>query len=244
MHTVIILQARMGSTRLPGKVMLPLEGKTVLEHVLRRLLSVHSSTQLVIATTINAIDDQIVDLARSLGIDYFRGSEDDVLSRYYWAAKEFGAQLVVRCNSDCPLIDPGVVDLIISTFHANSGRYDYVSNILNPTFPTGMHCEAFTFEALQMAFLNAKDSQEREHVTPYIYRNPNLFDLHNVELSRNLSYCRWTLDFPEDYVLISKIYQSLYKINPLFGTNEVIELIEKNPEWSEINGHIIKQATI
>ena len=244
MKIVIILQARMGSTRLPGKVMLPLEGKKVLEHVIARLHSVRSSTQLVVATTTNMIDDPIVELAKSLNITHFRGSEHDVLSRYYWAAKQSGAELVVRCNSDCPLIDPDVVDLIISTFQSNFGIYDYVSNILNPTFPTGMHCEAFTFDALQSAFQNAKDPQEREHVTPYIYRNPNLFNLHNVEFSRDISSYRWTLDFPEDYILISKIYQSLYKEDPLFGMKAIIKLIEKNSEWLKINGHIIKRATV
>ncbi len=234
----------MGSTRLPGKVMLPLEGKTVLEHVLRRLRHVNFLGSIVVATTTNKIDAPIYELSTRLGFRCFRGSELDVLSRYYHAAKEMGAQLIIRCNADCPLIDPKVVELIISTFLQKSDQYDYVSNILRPTFPTGMHCEAFSFEALQNAYENALDPLEREHVTPYIYRRPNKFRLHNVQLGEDLSSYRWTLDLPEDFVLISKIYQALYKYDAVFSMLSIIELLNKNPEWSLINGHISKSATV
>lgn len=244
MTTAIILQARMGSTRLPGKVLLSIEGKTVLEHMLARLASVNGIDCLVVATTINPIDLPIVSLADALGVSCFRGEEEDVLSRFYHAAMEANASCVVRCNADCPLIDPQIVEHVVSTFLTNSERFDYVSNILSPTYPTGMHCEAFSFESLRQAYTCAVDPLEREHVTPYIYRRPNLFRLHNVALSCDLSAHRWTLDLLEDFELITKIYKELYKDNPLFDMQSIIRLLEKNPDWSNINGHIIKSATV
>ena len=243
-NTVIILQARMGSTRLPGKVLLSLAGKTVLEHVIDRLKRVSVSANLVIATSVNKIDEPIVDLANSLGVRCFRGSEQDVLSRYYYAAKDIGAECIIRCNADCPLIDPQIVDQVISFYLANINKYDYVSNILKPSFPTGMHCEAFSFGAIHKANIQAIDPLEREHVTPYIYRRPEMFSLYNIEHSKDLSYLRWTLDVKEDYILISKIYDALYINNPQFTMNSVLKLLEIHPDWTSINGHISKRSTV
>jgi spore coat polysaccharide biosynthesis protein SpsF len=234
----------MGSTRLPGKVMLDLAGKTVLERVIDRLNRVISPVSLIVATSLNDKDDPIVDLANSLGVPYFRGSEHDVLSRYYYAAMDFGAESIIRCNADCPLIDPLVVDKVISFYLENVENYDYVSNILYPTYPTGMHCEAFSFDSLRQAHINSIDSLEREHVTPYIYRRPERFRLFNIARNGDLSHLRWTLDVKDDYIFISKIYDVLYKDNPHFGMDSVLKLLSIHPDWSSINGYISKRSTV
>lgn len=244
MTTAILLQARTGSTRLPGKVLFDLEGKTVLEQILIRLSSVRGVDRIIVATTTNPNDSVIANIAKAFGVDCFRGEECDVLSRFYHAVTHTNASCVVRCNADCPLIDPSVVELVVSTFRENSDRYDYVSNILIPTFPTGMHCEAFSFDSLQRAYTNAVDPLEREHVTPYIYRRPSLFRLHNVALPVDLSSHRWTLDYPEDFQLISLIYKSLQSSTPLFGMDAILTLLAEHPEWKDINGHITKLATV
>lgn len=244
MKLAIILQARTGSSRLPGKVLMKLEGKTVLEHILSRLSAVQEKSQLVVATTRSDRDDEIAALAHSRGILCVRGSEHDVLARYYQAAQEIGADVVVRCNADCPLIDPSVLDQVISRFFQEPGRFDYVSNILTPSFPTGMHCEVFTFDALQHAFSHAVDLLEREHVTPYIYRRPDVFRLHNVSLGHDLSFHRWTLDYQEDFELISRVYRELYISDNLFGMTAILELLQRNPHWSKINSHIQKNSTV
>lgn len=244
MTTAIIVQARMSSSRLPGKILLPIMDRSVMEYQLERLRRVSSANKIVIATTTNPADRVIVDLAVKLGVHYFCGSEPDVLSRYYHAAQYVGAKIVVRCNSDCPLIDPGVVDLIITAYQEQRHFYDYVSNILQPTYPTGMHTEVFSFEVLEKAHLLARDPMDREHVTPYIYHRPDTFRLKNIALDRDLSWHRWTLDYPEDLDFISRVYKALYPTNPLFVMDDVLELLCQHPEWLKINGHIKKQATV
>lgn len=244
MKTVIIIQARMGSSRLPGKVLLSLEGKTILEHIISRLQRSQLADLVMVATSVKNIDQPIADLMSKVGIKCYRGDEHDVLSRYYFAAKEVGANTVVRCNGDCPLIDPDVVDKIISSYYDNNLNCDYVSNILEPTYPTGMHTEVFSFSALEKAYKEAIDPLEREHVTPYLYRNPNLFKLSNVCISENLSWHRWTLDFPEDLILISRIYAALYPNDICFGMSDILKLLTVNKDWSRINENIHKQATV
>lgn len=244
MKTAIIVQARIGSTRLPGKVLLPIMGRPVMEYGLERLRRARSADQVIIATSENPADNSVVDLAEKLGFAYYRGSESDVLSRFYGAALTFGADVIVRCNSDCPLIDPTVVDTIINEYHKPGHPYDYVSNILKPTYPTGMHTEVFSLEALKTAHLSAKDPLEREHVTPYIYRRPEMFRLKNVAIEKDISWHRWTLDLPEDFELISRIYKALYPQNPAFTMDDVLRLLDQYPDWATINGHIHKNATV
>ncbi len=244
MTTAIIVQARMNSSRLPGKIFLPVMGRPILEYQFERLKRVRAADKIVIATTENPVDQVIVDLALRHGFHCFRGSETDVLSRYYHAAREVGATTVVRCNSDCPLIDPEVVDLIITTYKRQEHFYDYVSNILQPTFPTGMHTEVFSIESLATAYFNARDELDREHVTPFIYNSQNNFRLKNVALDQDLSWHRWTLDYPEDFELISLIYKAIYPKNPQFLMSDILLLLHKHPEWVKINGHILKKATV
>lgn len=242
MNVSLIIQARMNSTRLPGKIMMPIMGRPVLEYQLERLAQVRNINNITIATTTNTADQSIVNLANKLGFNYYRGSELDVLGRFYCTAKEIGANIVVRCNSDCPLIDPEVVDHIIK--NAINSKYDYVSNILRPTYPTGMHVEVFSFDVLERAYLGAIDPIEREHVTPYIYRRPEIFLMKNIELNKDLSFHRWTLDYSEDLEFITRIFEYLYPNKPLFSMSDVLRAIEKNPEWFALNGHIKKSATV
>ena len=244
MTNAIIIQARNNSSRLPGKVLLNLEGKTVLEHVLNRLKAVDFNLDIVVATSTNPMDDSIAELSLKLGVQFYRGSEFDVLDRFYHAARQVEASVIIRCNSDCPLIDPKIVELVFNQYFNSEEAFDYVSNILEPTFPTGMHCEIFSFAALESAHLKATDSLEREHVTPYIYRRPDFFRLKNVAQKKDLSSHRWTLDFPEDFELISRIYGALYKLDPMFDTEAILTLLETNPDWSKINAHISKKSTV
>ena len=175
---------------------------------------------------------------------YFRGSELNVLKRFVDAAESVKASSVVRCNSDCPLIDPVVISKVVAQFTENKNQFDYVSNILRPTYPTGMHCEIFSFDSLREAYRNAEDPLELEHVTPYIYRRPDKFRLCNVSQDLDLSTYRWTVDYREDFDLIAKIYKALYKTNPLFDMTTIIELMHNNPDWLKINSHITKQSTV
>ncbi len=243
-RTIIIVQARMGSTRLPGKILKKVMGRPLLEYQIERLKKIKEVSDVVIATTTNQGDDPIVRLCRKLSCSYFRGSEDDVLLRYYDAAIEFGAKYIVRINADCPLIDPKVVETVIKYFHANSEKYDYVSNILEQSYPIGLHTEIFSMNALQKANANANDPIEREHVTPYIYRNPDLFRLGSVILDVDLSYYRWTVDYPEDFDLVEKIIEGIYPIKVDFDMYDIINYLRSNSYLMTINNKITKDQIL
>ncbi len=237
MKTVIITQARMTSTRLPGKVMLLAAGKPLLEFHLERLQRVTLAQQVVVATTVNAEDDVLVEYCLRKNIAYYRGSEYDVLSRFHGAAAEHGAERVVRVTSDCPLIDPEVVDRVLR-HHSENPELDYVSNILERTYPRGLDCEAFSFHALSQAFAEAKSPYEREHVTPFIHSQPSRFRLGSIRHERVLSHHRWTVDTPEDLLLIRKILEDVYPRKPEFVLEDCLEAAERNPDWALLNGHI------
>ena len=238
MRVGIIVQARMTSTRLPGKVLMPVMGKPLLEYLIERLLRVRCADDIIIATTTNDTDQPIVDLAERLGIKVFRGSEEDVLSRYFGAAKENNLDVVVRITSDCPLIDPAVVDEVIGAYLENAENCDYVSNCLNRTFPRGMDTEAFSFELLKNVHFEARQPHEREHVTPYIYQNPQRFRLRNLAFIIDESRHRWTVDTPEDYALIRRIFEMLYPKNKAFGLEDVLAVMDVHPDWFELNARI------
>ena len=191
-----IIQARTGSSRLPGKIMMEIEGKTMLEHI--------------IATTSKEDDDVIVALAKKLNIDYFRGSEDDVLDRYYNASKKFNADVIVRLCSDSPLLDGNIVDDVIEKYL--SGNYDFVGNLApSPrTYPDGLGVEVFSSELLADAQLNAKKPSEREHVTFYMWMQPEKFKIHRVDLEKDLSKYRFNLDYDADYTFLKKILKSFF----------------------------------
>lgn len=237
MHVVCIIQTRMGSTRLPGKVLKKICGKTVLEHCINRLKRVENINEIIIATTTLEKDNVIVAEANRLGVKYYRGSEDNVLSRYYYAAKENNADIVVRVTSDCPLIDSEVTQKVIQYFIDN--KYDFVSNTIKRTYPRGLDTEVFSLNALEKAFNEAVLDRDKEHVTPYIWDNTNIFKLGYFINDVDYSYLRWTLDTTEDFELINKIYDYLYegKVNE-FNMNDILKVYVEHPELRKINENI------
>ena len=238
MNVIAIIQARMGSTRLPGKVLLNLEDKTALEHVIRRVKSSEYVDDIVVATTISKDDLRIVEVCAHLGINVYCGSENDVLDRYYQAAKLFKAENIVRITSDCPVIDSKIIDEVICLHLKNN--VDYTSNTLNETYPDGEDVEVFTFASLKKAWDNAKLASEREHVTPYIRNNPDIFKHTSLEYKNDLSQKRWTLDNAEDLDFLRLIYKYLYNKDQLFGMDDILALISEKPEIETINQHIIR----
>jgi spore coat polysaccharide biosynthesis protein SpsF len=238
MKTVIIVQARMTSTRLPGKVLKKVLDKPLLEYQIERLKRVKFADEIVIATTINSTDLPIIELCDRLSIPYFRGSEEDVLARYYQAAKEHHADVVVRVTSDCPLIDPQVIDRVIQFYLDNQSQYDYVSNCLEKTYPRGMDTEVFSFLALDQAFVEATAQPEREHVTPFIYIQPERYRLAEVVYSENQSSHRWTVDTADDFELIKRIIEGLYPQNQKFTLEDCLDLLKRYPDWLLINTHV------
>lgn len=232
MNTVAIIQARMSSTRLPGKVLADLAGRPLLSHLLERAGRAKTLDSVVIATTVGPQDDPIEELCKQRGAPCFRGSEEDVLDRYYQTAMAFGADVIVRLTSDCPVHDPVVLDKTVR--HFLDGHFDYVSNVRNPRFPNGLETEVFSFAALERAWREAALRSEREHVTPYIWKHPELFRLGSVEHDVNLSALRWTVDEPEDLELIRELYRHLGPAST-FGMAEILALLERHPELGRIN---------
>jgi spore coat polysaccharide biosynthesis protein SpsF len=235
MKIVAIIQARMGSTRLPGKVLMDLAGQTVLERVVRRVQRAALIGKVEIATTISPSDDKIADLAKQIGVLAFRGSEEDVLDRYWQASQKCDAEVVVRITSDCPVIDPELIDETIRTFLDQQA--DYASNSITPTYPRGLDTEVFTVAALERAWKNAVNHYEREHVTPYFYEHPELFRLASLNNKIDYSRHRWTLDTPEDLKLMRAIYDH-FANHDHFSWKEILELVEREPALSALNAHV------
>jgi spore coat polysaccharide biosynthesis protein SpsF len=239
MKFATFIQARMGSTRLPGKVMLDLCGKTVLARVVERLKRSHLAGELIVATTLQPADDVLVDQCRKLEVKVFRGRETDVLDRYYHAAKQFAAEAIVRICSDCPLIDPEIVDWTVQSFlHAD---VDYASNALDRTYPRGLDVEVMTSRALRRCWRDAKVFYQRSHVTPYIYENPDQFRIARVCGSEEYGDLRWTLDTPEDLAFIRSVYERMADKDE-FGWRDVLQLLEHEPQLLELNRHIRQKA--
>jgi spore coat polysaccharide biosynthesis protein SpsF len=233
-----VIQARMGSTRLPGKVMKKLEGKSVLAHVIERVKQSNLIDEIIIATTVLDRDNIIVEEAKNCDVKFYRGSEENVLSRYYHSAKENNLDTVVRITSDCPLIDPFVIDEIIKTYKGET--YKLVTNagpnLENRTYPRGLDVEVFSFSVLEEAFEKAKKEYQLEHVTPYIYENNN--DIYYYRNKIDYSNYRWTLDEEDDLKLIEIIYNQLYNGEHNFYLKDIVELMIKNPELVEINSNV------
>ena len=238
---VAIVQARMSSTRLPGKVLLDIMGKSLLAHIIDRISkSKLVNSNIVLATTTNPADHVIVDFANENQLDCFIGSEEDVLDRYYQAAKQADADIIVRITADDPFKDPEVMDEIIQIMI--DGDFDYVSNTIKPTYPEGLDIEVFSFESLKKAWIYGKKPSEREHVTPYIWNNPDIFKLYNVEYGRDLSSMRWTLDTNDDFEFTKAIYEKLYVVGETFLMKDVLDLLTNEPELQEINAGIERSA--
>ncbi|HEX6037057.1 glycosyltransferase family protein [Longimicrobium sp.] len=236
-RVVALVQARMGSTRLPGKVLLDLGGEPVLARVMDRLGRARSLDAVVVATTLEPEAARIVELCGERGWAVTRGSTEDLLDRYHHAAREHGAQVVVRVTSDCPLIDPEVVDRVVEAFLADPSL-DYCSNTIPPrTFPRGLDTEAFSFAALERAWREDDRPDWREHVTPYLYRNPDRFRLRVVTDEVDRSDMRWTVDTPEDLAFARTVYAH-FGNGDAFGWRDVLAALEAHPDWARINAHV------
>lgn len=233
---VALIQARIGSSRLPSKVLKQLGNKTVLEHVVSRVSKASLVDEVFVLTTIEVQDLSIVKFCSENNIRVFVGSENDVLDRFYQCSKLLKPNNIIRITSDCPLIDPDVIDHILK-IHIE-GDYDYTSNTLEETYPDGLDAEVVKYSALEKAWEESRMTSEREHVTPYIKKNGSLFSLKSVKCKIDLSEKRWTIDNEEDYRFLSNIFSAFD--SDYFNMDDVLDLLKKNPEWESINSHLIR----
>jgi spore coat polysaccharide biosynthesis protein SpsF len=235
-NTTAIIQARMGSTRLPGKILRPLAGKPALWHVVNRLGYSQHLKDIIIATTVNSEDDAVIEFCNENGIKWFRGSDDDVLDRYYRAARTFGADPIVRITADCPVIDPTIVDEVIKEFFEE----DYDVYGLGGEFPDGLDCSMFAYRVLEDTWKNAKLPSEREHVGPYMKKHPEKYKTGAYEKFSGLARHRWTLDEEADLRFLEAVFERLYKEGEIFLTRNILDLLETEPRIMEINSGITR----
>lgn len=226
--TVAILQARMTSSRLPGKVMLDLHGAPMIQRQLERVSRAELIDQIVVATSTDPSDDTLVEFVEKLGFDVFRGPLDDVLARYVRVIDQLEPSVVVRLTADCPLASPSIIDSVIAGF--GSGDYDYYSNTLEPTFPDGLDAEVVRSTVLTWVNANSTDPHEHEHVTLGVYRRPERFRLGNLLAETDHSDLRWTVDNSADLDFVRKIYGELFDLNPAFEYEDVLALLQRQPE--------------
>lgn len=239
--TLAIVQARLGSSRLPGKVLLPLAGRTVLWHIVNRLKSVQSIDEIVVATSDQPENRRILDYCQQNEIPTFVGSEHDVLDRFYKTALAYSAQKVIRVTADCPLVDPETIGRLIDVFEQE--KFDYCAVFTGAgaaqskegRYPDGLDCEIFRFSALEKAWSEASQAPHREHVTPYIWLNPSKFNLGRLSSPTDLGFLRVTLDHQEDYNLICWIYEQIYRAGSIFRLDDVLALLKNNKEKFKAN---------
>lgn len=232
-NIVGVLQARVSSSRLPGKVLKPILGKPILQLQIERILKSQRIDRLVVATSVRPEDDALQSLCDSLKVPIYRGSLEDVLDRFYKAAAAYPGEHVVRFTGDCPLADPNVIDEVIDFYLR--GDYDYASNTVEPTYPDGLDIEVFRFSSLERAWREAQLSSEREHVTPYLFKRTEYFRVGSYKAEIDHSKLRWTVDEPEDFEVIRRIYEALYPVNPAFTYQDVLRLLERQPELTRLN---------
>jgi len=237
--TVAIIQARMASSRLPGKVLANIAGMPMLARLIQRVSATPVINQLIVATTDTPEDNILADwVARVAGVACFRGSEQDVLDRFYHCAKQYEADLIVRVTADDPLKDPAIIKKAVDFCRA-SPILDYCSNTIKPTYPEGLDIEVFRYAALDRAWRESTLLSEREHVTPYIWKNSGLFTIKNFEYQSDLSSWRWTVDKPNDLEFMNRIFEH-FKNNPLVNFEDVIKHLKINPELAGINAGTIR----
>jgi spore coat polysaccharide biosynthesis protein SpsF len=238
LRVVTIIQARTGSSRLPDKVLRPLLNKPLLVRMVERVRAARLAGTVVVATTTNRVDNVIEIICRWEGFPCFRGHPTDLLDRHYQAARQFNADIVVKIPSDCPLIDPSVIDRVIGAFLAQPSAYDYVSNLHPATYPDGNDVEVMSMTALTDAWQEARRNFEREHTTPFLWDRPERFRLGNVvwETGRNYAMShRWTIDYEADYQFINAVYTALYPKKPFFQLQDILALLEERPHLRAIN---------
>jgi spore coat polysaccharide biosynthesis protein SpsF len=242
MKIVATIEARMTSTRLPGKVLKPCLGKPMMELLVERVHRSRLIDEIVISTTVNRTDDVLVQCAQDLGVAHFRGSEDDVVARVVGAMEAAQADIVVQLTGDCPLLDWEVIDQLIRLYQAN--KFDYVSNTTVRSYPRGLDCQVVSLATLQESLRIAKDAPQHEHVCLSIYENPDRFRLFNVMAPPELCYPgqRWTLDTEADYRFLTTVYERLYPQNPAFTSADVLRLLRAHPEIEALNSDIQQKA--
>jgi spore coat polysaccharide biosynthesis protein SpsF len=239
---LVVVQARSGSTRLPGKVLLPVAGAPLLERMLERIRAARTPLDLVVATTWEEEDAAISELCESIGVPCFRGHPRDLLDRHYRVGLAFGAEAVVKIPSDCPLIDHAVIDRVLHEYLDDPCRYDFVSNLHPATYPDGNDVEVFSFAALEGAHREATRPLDREHTTPYLWDQPEKFRLSNVAWESGLDLSmshRFTVDYPEDYELVSAVYAALYREGEVFSLPEILAFLEARPDVFRMNARYL-----
>lgn len=240
MRTVAVIQARMGSTRLPGKVLLPLAGGRVIDHVVSRAAAIPGVDHVVVATSTRSLDDPLVEHVQSRGVaQVVRGPELDCLARFLLAQEASTADVLVRITADCPLLDPEISGHSVAHFHAAEGNLDYVSNVFSRrTWPRGLDTEVFSAAALREADRGATQTHHREHVTQFIWSQPERFRIEGVHGDADHSAHRWTLDTPDDLALIERIFSALWSSDQTFRTADILRLLESHPDWLGLNAHV------
>lgn len=233
LKTLAVLQARTSSSRLPGKVLMPILGRPMLALHLERLGRCTSFDWLNVATSTDPSDDTLANLCKFQGVDCFRGSLNDVLDRFVCAARPYAPDVIVRLTGDCPLADPSLIDDIVMRFVESD--LDYLSNCVPATFPDGLDVEVMRFRDIEIAAREAVLPSHREHVTPFIRKQPERFRVGNYSSEIDRSFMRWTVDEPEDFEFVRRIYERLYPANPAFTTDDVLALLALEPDLSEIN---------
>lgn len=243
MKIVLVIQARLGSTRLPRKVLLPLAGRPMLERMIERLQAITTPVHLVVATTTDRADDSIQELSGRLGINCYRGHPTDLLDRHYQAGMNASADAVVKIPSDCPLIDPDVVDRVLSFYLKDPLQFDYVSNLHPATYPDGNDVEIIPMGILEKAWRLATKPFEREHTTPFIWERPDQFRIGNVLWQSGLNYSmthRWTVDYPEDYLFVKKVFERLWRPEDHpFSLAHILGLLDTNPDIRGLNAEYL-----
>ncbi len=240
MKTHVIIQARMGSTRLPGKVLMSLAGKPALSQLIARVSAATTVDGIILATSALSSDDPIAAWCSENGVPCVRGNESDVLTRYLEALEIHPSEIVVRITGDCPLMDPAIIDRLVTTLKEHPSAPDYHSNTLAPRMiPHGLDVEVFRADALRRAGREASAPEEREHVTPYLYRNPQIFTILRADHPEDISHHRWTLDTPEDYQFLNKVLSALPP--GAFSWRDTLEVLGKNPKWTAINSTVAQK---
>jgi spore coat polysaccharide biosynthesis protein SpsF len=237
---VIVVQARMSSTRLPGKVMLPVLSKSILYRMVERLQMISHKAQIIIATSDHGNDEIIEQEAKQINVACYRGSLNNLLDRHYRAARQLNADVVLKIPSDCPLIDPNIIDEVLDFYFDHNGEYDYVSNLHPATFPDGNDVEIMTMDCLERTWKEAKRTLELEHTTPYIWENPEKFRIGNVVLDTGRDYSmsnRFTIDYDADYQFIKRVFEELYPVSPGFSYQDILNLLDEKPEIYAINAN-------
>lgn len=235
---VTVIQARTGSTRLPNKIMRPLLGKSLLARMVERVNAAERVGTVVVATTIDPSDDPVAAVCAAEGFNCFRGDPLDLLDRHYQVGRRYEAGTVIKIPSDCPLIDPRIIDRVIGYYLDHRDLYDFVSNLHPATYPDGNDVEVMRMTALATAWREANRPLEREHTTPFIWENPDRFQIGNVAWETGLDYSkshRWTIDYEEDYEFIRAVYESLYPDNPRFSLEDIISFLDDHPDITAIN---------